>query len=354
VPLSEEIPGLQNGSWIGERIVIMPRTIMTKSAGERCIRLLLAAVILALFVFAGMKVLSDPRFLEVFADLKHTNPVWIAAIAGVYLASSFLNAALTRIVVNRLDYRVTVSQAFAAFMVRIYGNLLIAKAGIGMSAAFMRVRYGVRIADFGSMLVGVTILQFLCIGLWGLAGQVLLLSFAGVPLDWLIAGTFAGCAVGSTACLLVPAGIFRFMPWRIAGFLRKIDAGIGQVRSGSRRAAGILALMALQSAVIALRAVRLWLAFAAVGMEVAPVGLFVSSLLGDIGLLIGVTPMGIGFREAAIGYSARLVGAAVPTAVAVTLVDRVIWSVTVLVVAQFILLGSLSKRQPPNLTNPNP
>jgi uncharacterized membrane protein YbhN (UPF0104 family) len=328
--------------------------IMNSSARETWIRLLLAAVILGLFAFAGTKVLSDPRFLGVFADLKHTNPAWIAAIACVYLASSFLNAELTRIVVNRLDYRVTVSQAFATFMVRIYGNLLIAKAGIGMSAAFMRMRYGVRIADFGSMLVGVTILQFLCIGFWGLAGQLLLLSLAGVPLDWLIAATFAACAAGSSACLVVPARIFRFMPSRIAGFFRKIDAGIGQVRSGSRHAAGIVTLLALQSAVIALRAVRLWLAFAAVGTEVNPVGLFVSSLLGDIGLLIGVTPMGIGFREAAIGYSARLVGAAAPTAVAVTLVDRAIWSVTVLVVAQIILLGSLSKRQPPNLTNPNP
>jgi uncharacterized membrane protein YbhN (UPF0104 family) len=324
---------------------------MTESVRDTVTRLVLAALVLALFAVAGMKVLSDPRFLGVFADPKRTNPAWIAAIAGVYLFSSLLNAELTRVVVNRLHYRVRMGQAFAAFMVRMYGNLLFAKAGIGMSAAFMRVRCGVRIADYGSMLVGVTILQFLCIGLTGIAGQFLLLAVREVPLDLFIAAAFAGCIAGSCACLMLPVSAFRFLPSGISRFFRRIDEGIGRIRSGSRGETGILTLLVLQTVVIVLRAVRLWLAFAAAGTKVDPIGLFVSSLLGDIGLLIGVTPMGIGFREAAIGYSARLMGAAAPTAVAVTLVDRAIWSVTVLVVAQILLLGSLSKKHPVNPTN---
>ncbi|NWG14563.1 MAG: hypothetical protein HXY20_13635 [Acidobacteria bacterium] len=113
---------------------------MTDPGRDTIIRLVLAALVLALFLLAGMKALSDPKLLGVFADLKHTNPAWIAAIAGVYLVSSFLNAELTRVVVNWLDRRVTMGQAFAAFMVRIYGNLPLAKAGIGASAASMRGR----------------------------------------------------------------------------------------------------------------------------------------------------------------------------------------------------------------------
>jgi uncharacterized membrane protein YbhN (UPF0104 family) len=326
------------------RILDIAKLTMTESTRDTVIRLLFAALILGAFAVAGTKILSAPGFLRVFADLRHTNPAWIAAIAGVYLLSSFANSELTRIVVNRLNYHVTRGQAFAVFMVRVYGNLLLAKAGIGMSAAFMSVRYGVRMADFGSMLVGVTILQFLCIGLMGLACQFLLLVLYDDPPDFLIAVTFAGCVAGSGACLLVPAVRLPRMPQKIAAFLKQIDAGIGRKGTGFPWKTGVIPLLMLQTVVVALRAVRLWLAFAAVGTPVNPIGLCASSLLGDIGLLVGITPMGIGFREAAIGYSARLVGASAPTAVAVTLVDRAIWSVTILIVTQVILLGCFTGR----------
>jgi hypothetical protein len=59
------------------RIAIMPGLVMTESAKDTVTRLVLAALVIALFSVAGMKVPSDPGFLGVFADLKHTNPMWM-------------------------------------------------------------------------------------------------------------------------------------------------------------------------------------------------------------------------------------------------------------------------------------
>jgi uncharacterized membrane protein YbhN (UPF0104 family) len=322
---------------------VIRRLTMTESARDTFTRILFAALTLAAFAVAGVRVLSDPGFLRVFADLRHVNPAWIAAIAGVYLLACFVNAGLTRLVLNRLDYNVTRRQAFAAFMVRMCGNLLLAKAGTRMSAAFMRIRHGVRTAEFGSMLVGLTILQLHCIGLTGLACQALLLAFHDVPIDFLAAAAFTACAAGSGTCLVMPAGVAGFLPPGVGALLRQVDAGIGRVRPGFRGETGLVRLLMLQAVVEALRAGRLWLAFAAFGTTVNPIGLCVASLLGDIGLMVSVTPMGIGFRETAIGYSAPLAGAVAPTAVAVTLVDRAIWSVTILAVAQVLLPGSAKR-----------
>jgi uncharacterized membrane protein YbhN (UPF0104 family) len=245
---------------------------------------------------------------------------------------------LMRVVLNRLGYPITRGQAFCVFVVRMYANLLVSKAGIATAAALMKLRYRVSIADFGSMLIAITVLQFVCIGIAGLVAQLILRLFFAIPVNPVICAIFAGCLAGSTASIFVRIPVPWFLPARIAGFLKHLDAGWYNVTRGRRDAPLVIHLLSLQFLIIVLRAVRLWIAFSALGIAVTPLGLFVASLLGDLGLLIGITPMGLGFRETAIAYGARLAETSAEVAVAVTLVDRAIWSVAVLLVAQIILM----------------
>jgi uncharacterized membrane protein YbhN (UPF0104 family) len=312
------------------------------------VRLLITGAVLLCFLWAGAHLLKDSQFMAVWGRLRQANPLWAVGIAAAYILTSFLNGEIMRLILKPLGHTLTHRQAFAVFMLRTYANLLASKTGPAVAVAYLKLRFGVGISDSLSMLIMATVLQFLGIGLAGLAGLTLMIAFCRTPLHPLIAAVFAASMVGSALVLFLNLPVPRSFSDRVAGFLTSLNES--RRRVVSHRVDSVLAprLMLIQLAVLLLRAGRLWLAFAAYEIPPRPIGLFVASLLGDIGFLVGITPMGLGFREAAIGYGARLAGTSAQSAVAVALVDRLIWSVAVLTVAQAILLKStLSRPHPP-------
>ena len=85
---------------------------------------------------------------------------------------------------------------------------------------------------------------------------------------------------------------------------------------------------------LVLYTLRLKLAFMAMDVEVSFLGVVVATMLGALAMLVSITPAGLGFREAAIAYSATMIGCSPSVAVAAAVLDRLVMTVCVVILAQ--------------------
>ena len=86
---------------------------------------------------------------------------------------------------------------------------------------------------------------------------------------------------------------------------------------------------------LVLRAVRLHIAFWALGAPVHFFGVLVASLMADVAFFIAITPASLGFREGGIMLAAPLMGVTRDVALAATVLDRIVFSTVIIIVGQF-------------------
>ena len=212
-----------------------------------------------------------------------------------------------------------------------YTNLLLPRTGVAGVAIYLKRRYGLRITSYLSLSVTVLLLSAVVCGLVGAFVQLALAQAAGGPLRGDVLVLFLGAASLATGALMLPPGLRSALPTRIFERLSGVhDAW--QAMAGRWRALGHI--MALHLAAALLRALRLQIVFAAVGVEIPYAVVLLASLLADLATLISVTPGGLGFREAALAYAASLLGVEPSLAILAALVDRLVWSGIVIVFGQ--------------------
>jgi uncharacterized protein (TIRG00374 family) len=135
-----------------------------------------------------------------------------------------------------------------------------------------------------------------------------------------------------------------FLPERLARFLANLGAAWRRLRGDhafALRALGVLLAFSL------LRALRLALAFGAIGASPALPGLLLASLLGDVMFLLALTPGALGLREAAIVTCAQLMGVGADESLAAAVLDRLVMTLVVLVAAQLSAWKLLGKGSAP-------
>jgi uncharacterized membrane protein YbhN (UPF0104 family) len=108
--------------------------------------------------------------------------------------------------------------------------------------------------------------------------------------------------------------------------------------------------------VVALQALKLYVAFCAVNADVAFAGVLMATILSELALLISITPGAIGFREAAVAASAAWLGCSPETALAAAVLDRLVMTAAIVLLAQAgtwwlsaVAAGGPSKSQPPSV-----
>lgn len=180
-------------------------------------------------------------------------------------------------------------------------------------------------------------LQLSCVGLTGLGCLLTLCQQGRVGPHAVLVALFAAAAVGGAGLGLVRCPLRPAWTGRMATFIRNVNAALDQIGRGP----GALAAAAgWQLLTLALRGLRLQLAFASVGHPVPFPAALAASLLADLTVVVQVTPAGLGLREAAIGYAGAVTGVGAETAVAAALLDRLAWTGAVIVAAQVGLAWS--------------
>jgi uncharacterized protein (TIRG00374 family) len=290
------------------------------------IRLLVGLAIIGLlaYVFRGYA-----------ADLKripHIPPWTVLVIFLLYLAMRALNGLMMKIALTTLGYVVTFRETVMLAILTTYANLLLPRAGLGLPAVYLKIRRGVNYADFTSQALIITTLQIGCIGILGLAFQGWLSVVGGQRFDVKLALLFAFSLVAGTGASMMKTSMFAGHSGRIANFLHRITEAWSRIGADRRT---VLALLWWNVPMLVLRALRLQLAFYAIGSPVPFVGAFIASLVADLLFFISITPAGLGFREAGIIYTSTIMGVTPGVAAVAALLDRLVWMVGIVLVAQF-------------------
>jgi uncharacterized membrane protein YbhN (UPF0104 family) len=286
-------------------------------------RTLATLALLAVLVALGWRHASE------LDRLLRANPLLLVAMAAAVIGVRMLHSEIIRRTLAALGHRLPAFEVFALAVLAAVPNLLVPRSGFGALGVALRARHGVPLAATGSLLLPLAVIDLMVVAAAGLAVQTLCFGFRD-PRGALIAATFAGVLSISGASLFLRPSL-PFAPARLRSFVERLGNAWLQLR----RSRGFLARSAsLQVAISALRALRLWLAFGALGVWPDAQGLLVASLLGDVMFLFALTPGALGLREAAIVYCAGLAGVTPAESLAAAVLDRLVMTGATLVAAQ--------------------
>lgn len=290
------------------------------------LRVLVACVALLAFAIVGR------RYNKELPRLLHAKPLAVALIIMVFVPTRVLTSEVLRIGLRALGHRVSVYESFMVSMVNAYANLLLPRAGLGLPAVYMKMKHAIPIADFATVqLLPMTVLQVTTIGVTGVACLSAMSFLQGRPLDWRLAGLFTAVALASIVPLAVRFRVPERWNNRPALFLRRVGESwrlLGRCGHTASRS------FALHGAALLLRGLRLQLAFWAIGQPVNFLAALTASLLADLAFFISITPSALGFRETAVALAAGMLGASPEICVAAVLLDRIVYSIVIVVVAQ--------------------
>jgi uncharacterized membrane protein YbhN (UPF0104 family) len=296
---------------------------------RRLFRAALALGVLATLLYVGR------RYTDELGRLAAVSPWAVLGVVALYLPARWLSAEVMRRALASLGHALAAGEVLLLTFANSYVNLVVPRAGLGMPAAYLKLRRGVPVADVSAVqLVGMTLLQATCIGLIGLACLALLPTPpapGAVPVDGWIYGVFAATAAGTLALLLCPVRVAAHRQGKLASFVRRV---LESWRRLARDARGVATILVIQAAVLLLRGARVQLCFYAIGQPVGYLPALAASLLADVASLVGITPSGLGFRETAIVLASGVLGTSRDLGLAAAVLDRAVTSGVVIVVGQ--------------------
>ena len=290
------------------------------------LRVVIACVALVVFAWIGR------RYGDELKRLPHARPLALALIVAVFIPTRVLTSEVMRIGLKALGHRLGTYEAFMVSMVNAYFNLLIPHAGLGLPAAYMKLKHAIPVADFAMVqLLPMTVLQVTTIGVTGMACLGAMHAFQGRPVDWRLLAVFGAAAAGSLVPLLVRFHVADRWQGKPAAFVRRLAESWRRLgRCGHTASRSV----AIHAAVLMLRTLRLQLAFWAIGQPVGFLPALAASLMADLAFFISITPSALGFREGAVVLAAGILGTTKEIGLAAVLLDRIVYTAVIIVVAQ--------------------
>lgn len=313
----------------------------------------LALIALALFLVVGREYAGElPRIWQ-------ASFVGIGAIAVIHSVTLWLNGQAiavglrafrcqetqrTQVVEGSRAGEAKAGTYFSLSVLGSYANLLLPRSGIATTAAFLKCNCGVGLADFGAVtfyngilfVFSGSALALLTLHLYlGREWQNEVLLFA------VLYSLFLASALASTfdwKKLRLGRSGSRVPSWIERPFnkLQYASANLVQSRFSGE-------LIVIQFAMAGLRALRLGVACWALGVAVDPLGVLLASALGDVIFVFAITPAALGFRELAIAFSASAMGITPETALSIAVFDRLVFSGTVVLLAQGLIAFAIGK-----------
>lgn len=290
------------------------------------LRVVVAAVTLLAFAWVGR------RYSHELPRLAAANPAAVALIVVLFVPTRLLMSEVMRIGLRGLRHRISTYESFMVSMVNAYGNLLFPRAGLGVPAVYLKLKHAIPIADFATVqLLPMTLLHITMIGVTGVVCVTVMRLAQERTVDLRLLGLFAVVAAASLVGWAVRFTVPARWGNRLAAFLRRLSESWRRLGGSGRT---MLAAVALHAAVLLLRGLRLQVAFWAIGQPVDFFASMTASLLADLAFFISITPSALGFREGAVVLASGLLGTTKEICLAAVLLDRIIYSLVIVVLAQ--------------------
>lgn len=289
----------------------------------------------------------------ILPHLRQISPLFLALISLAAVCHLFLEALRFRYLLEVFELVVPFREWFGLTVCNaMFSYYLPVRGGGALRAVYLKHRYGFPYSRYASLLAGSTLICFSLSAAVGLTSLTLLSLVAGERfprLFWVVLALLAA-SVGGMALLGLCGGRRIGTPsTRLNAVIVNFTDGLPRYRTGGRPVVlfGLFHLLSLL-----LLAVRLWLAFLAIGIAAGPLRVLVMQSLASCSLVLSATPGNIGITEGIVVSAAGLMKVPADTAALAALLDRAV--VVTVVFALGTLFGHLVLRGLPALRKSPP
>jgi len=255
----------------------------------------------------------------------------VAGVAGwtmITVVARLLQAETTAAPLRAMGHPIRRSDAFWIGWLRTFANQILPTAGVAAYAQAIRQKTGISWSELAVLAAPQYILVAAALGIVGLLATV---SNVGA-----LHTSFVPLVLIYGSVILVSVSVTRGAPWMISLLPERLTTRVQLASSALRKFVdypGLIAkVVAYHGIAILLRGSRLWLLFAAAGLNLEWREMLLVIAVAESSMLIQLTPGGLGVREGAILGGAALIGVPTQIAAGVALIDRL------LVVAITVLL----------------
>lgn len=255
----------------------------------------------------------------------------VAGIAGwtlITVMARLIQAETTAAPLRAMGHPIRLSDAFWIGWLRTFANQILPTAGVAAYAQAIRQKTKISWSELAVMAAPQYTLVAAALGIVGLLATV---SNVGV-----LRVSFVALVLIYSSVILVSVSVTCGASWIISLLPARLTNRVRQASSALRKFVdypGLIAkVVACHGVAILLRGSRLWLLFAAAGINLEWREIMLVIAVAETSMLVQLTPGGLGVREGAILGGAALIGLPTQGAAGVALIDRL------LVVAISVLL----------------
>ena len=265
------------------------------------VRMVRAALIVAMVVWAGLYAARHPEQLEAIGRVSVGYTALLILSGAVTL---FLNGVYIRKVMQTFDLRLSALESTAIAVYSGIGNYLLPLAGgLGARGVYLKQRHRLPYASYFSTVGATYVLGVGTAALIGLLAAAVL-YLRDQPTSLIILTALGGIALTSVALGLVNVQVPRHR-WKVVDTFAAVLDGWYRIRSDRWRVVILVAII-LAEALNTWAAV--WIGFSALGVQLSIAVSLLLAMLFELSILVRITPAGLGVREAVLTSSGTAMG----------------------------------------------
>jgi uncharacterized protein (TIRG00374 family) len=305
---------------------------------------LIPAILTIIIIAALINYLVQNR--SAFSSLVDLNPLYFIIIAATHILFILVLAILNKIVLQRLDPKISTLEIIYLQFVNNILNKIILKGGPAFRAVHLKRRHNLSYSKFLAAFAGVIVINLAAQSFLGLLGMYLIYLQTGLY-NTVVILSFVAVMLGSLSIMIIQPKISSPQN-RILREITKVVEGWQIV---SRNPKDVFFFVIISIIALFMQSLNTYFVFYGIN---SPIGysesLILSSLASNLAYL-NITPDGLGVREGAYLYTNSILSISEPILILGSLVQRAITFITSALIGGISFLILIKK---PNEINENP
>lgn len=276
---------------------------------------------------------------EDFRPLLHINTFFLVLILIGNLATIFANGLFIKFVIQPFGKHISTSESFYVSILSSVGNFFTSVGGgLSFRAIYLKKRHQLSYSKYLSTVSGNYIFVFFVTSLIGIVSLFMLRDHRNVQYFILLASfLFLFLCCLAISLLKLPKFSNRINHNKINSILEIIDQVSIGLKTIFHSKKLLVQLLALTLFNLSITLINNYLIIKSLDLSIGLPQLALFSVLGLLSLFINITPANLGIKEAVYIFSSSVVGFSVSEIIAISLIDRGVLFLSLLLVWLFSL-----------------
>lgn len=310
--------------------------LLVNNSPKQLLALLFTLVIL---LGAGYYLYKNYNDFKIILELKYWQ---VIVLAGFNLILLSINGLFSWYLYRQFGVNLGKIESIALATATSFANTFLPfRAGMGVTALYLKRKHGFRYSSFATTLAGSYVINFFVIGILGLL-SMLIIYLRTSSFSILVALAFLGLSLGSILAVSATKLFLRLIPFE--GFRSKVESvveGWNTISKSPKRVAIMSLITGLNSLVVAslLYFQFRYLDITTTKGEIVQIwdNVFLSSF-SVLSIFLNITPSALGIKEVLFAFASQVINIRTQDAIVASVLDRIVNASVLLIVGPISLL----------------